>query len=840
MSIIDKYIEKRLEPIKRETQKEIKKLVKEKKELKESNEKLIDQTTESQWTPITLNGTQIQDKSSTLLEEYMSWVYANISAISEAVAQVKIQLYRLKNNVVEEVKEHPVLELIHRPNPYMTKSEFIELLTCYRLLTGESPIRLKGGLNPTELWPIDPLTISPIVAKTADSFELITGYELTDYSKGQIEVKKLKPNEIVFIKNINPRNKWRGYGVVEAAQGSIDTMHYSEKYNLNFFKNSAVPFTVLYTDQKLTEQIMSRLKDSWNTNYKGVNNAFKTAVLEAGLKVEKLQTSSKDMDFIEQQKFLRDKLMAMFKTTKIALGITEDVNRAAADASEYIFTKNCVKPKMAQFVEALNEFLLPLFDKTGTLFLDFEDPVPRDRTALINEYSAGYNKWLTPNEIRALEGYPEVEGGDEIWQSMVLTPMSEAIKNPPVVGNGPNNPSETNQPQPNQPEEPQEIEPVPLEPNKYFLRVMKATKKKELRDFSEQVANLRNRNIRMKALKEEFAKEIGKLLKSKVKTKTVPKYEPKYKDMRTKEDTDKYIKTLLDNSDKFEKKFNDVMKWKFYQPQMEFILNRLDKGTKFIYPQAKSILKQVGDEFMFDQNEQVNTAIDIITPEIEAILLAQGYEAMLTVSGMTYSLLDEARKYLAQTPKKLAKSITKTAYTRVRNSLAEGIKEGESINELKDRVLREYESLEVYQAENIARTEVTRATNFAAVDAFRQSGVIEGKEWMVVHDDRLCGYCAAMESLYKENLIKRLDENFFNKGDKIEEIDIETGEKTGKSMVIDYDDVNGPPLHCQCRCQLKAVEKIVEKQTKEVEKTEKTEEDLLKEIEEELIKVKNG
>jgi len=97
-----------------------------------------------------------------------------------------------------------------------------------------------------------------------------------------------------------------------------------------------------------------------------------------------------------------------------------------------------------------------------------------------------------------------------------------------------------------------------------------------------------------------------------------------------------------------------------------------------------------------------------------------------------------------------------------------------------------------------------------------------------------------MESLYKDRLIKKLDENFFNKGDKIEEIDIETGEKTGKSIIIDYDDVNGPPLHPQCRCQLKAVEKIVEKQTKEVEKIDKTEDDLLKEIEEELKKVKNG
>ncbi len=426
-------------------------------------EKLINQDTDPQWKTISINGMGLQEKSATLLEEYMSWTYANISAIAEAVSEIKIQLFKLKNNdEVEEVKEHPVLELIHRPNQFMTKKEFIQLLTIYRLLAGESPIRLKGKGLPTELWPIDPLNFKPIIGKTTDAFELIVGYEFSNTFNGEFKIINLKPEEVIFIKNMNPRNKWRGYGVVEASQNSIDTMHYSEQYNLNFFKNSAVPFTVLYTDQKLTSETINKLKNNWTSNYQGINNAFKTAVLEAGLKVERLQTSSKDMDFIEQQRFLRDKLMAMFKTTKVALGITEDVNRANAEASEYVFTKNCVRPKMAQFVESLNEFLLPIFDPKGELFLDFEDPVPQDRTALINEYSAAFNKWMTPNEIRKLEGFPDLEGGDEIYQPISLTPMSIAEASSIV--------------------EPKSGETPPAETPKMY-RIMKATKKFKLETF---------------------------------------------------------------------------------------------------------------------------------------------------------------------------------------------------------------------------------------------------------------------------------------------------------------------------------------------------------------------
>ena len=793
---------------------------------KTTKEKLIPPIDDDpQWKTISIGGFGLEEKSYTLLQEYISWTYANISAIAEAVSDIKIQLFKVKKDEVEEIKEHPVLELIHRPNSSMTKREFFYLLTIYKLLTGESPIRIRNVKNPTELWPLNPLNLRPLVGKSSDGFEMIIGYEFDDTFNGELKQRKLKPEEIIYIKNTNPNNMWRGYGVVEAAQNSIDTMHYSELYNLNFFKNSAVPFTVLYTDQKLTPQVVERLKASWNSSYRGVQNAFKTAILESGLKIEKLQQSSKDMDFIEQQRFLRDKLMAMFKTTKIALGITEDVNRANAEASEYVFSKNCIRPKMASLIESLNEFLLPIFDPEGKLFLDFEDPTPKDRATLISEYSTAYNKWLTPNEIRKLEGYPDLDGGDEIWQPINLTPMSS-----PRSSELPYIPEDKEKPKVSE-----EIKPEEGEEIKTGYRVMKLKgKRKPIKDFSEQIANLNNRNIRIKLLKRDLELQLKKILKSKVKPKPVTRHEPKYKDMKTKSDTEKYLKTISSNSDKFEKKMNETFKWNYYQPQAEEIINNIKrKGVKFIVRRSKKIEKQIGDEFMFDQAKYVAVGIDLMTPLLEEIIKSQGSEAMLTVAeSQVYSLMDAARKYLNQKPIKLAKSITETAYTRIRTSLAEGIKSGEGVRELTSRVLNEYKSLEVYQAENIARTEVTRATNFAAIDAFKQSGVVEGKEWVVVGDDRTCEFCMSMESEY--NSQAALDDKYFKVGDTVNGVD-------GGVMEITFDDVEGPPLHNQCRCQLKSVEKLVTKavENKEV-KIEPKEDQLLKEIEDELEGIKRA
>ena len=789
-------------------------------------EKLISSDPDPQWKTISLSGFGLPEKSATLLEEYISWTYANISAIAESVADIDFELYKVKGEDVDEVKEHSVLELLHRPNAEMTKREFLYLLQTYRLLTGESPIRIRRvGNEIKELWPLNPLKLTPIIGKTADGFEMIVRFDYTDEMNGQINKIELKPNEVIYIQNMNPKNIWRGYGVVEAAQGSIDTMHYSELFNQTFFKNSAVPYTVLYTDQKLNADIIDRLKNAWDANYKGPANAFKTAILEAGLKVEKLQQTSKDMDFIEQQKFLRDKLMAMFKTTKIALGITEDVNRANAEASEYVFAKNCVRPKMAQFVESFNEFLLPLFDDSEDLFLDFVDPVPKDRTAKIAEYTAGVDKWLTKNEIRDEEGLPPLEGGDEIWQPLMLTTMSNPTPNTPEV---------QTEPKPTEQQEEKPTEEKPTEESEEIetlgYRVLKVKGKKKLpSNLKEKVIALKNRNIRIKQMREDLKEEIKKILKSKIKPKPVFKNEPKYKDMRTKSDTDLYVKSLLSNSDKLEKEMNDAMKWKYFQPQMEEIMRKLDKGTKFIL--TKNIEKKIGKEFMWDQGKYLTLGIDLLTPILKKTLLIQGTEAMLTVKPeITYYLLDAARKYLNLKPKKVSKTVTSTAYDKIRKSLAEGIKNGESIAQLKDRVIGGYKSLEIYQAETIAKTEVSRATNFAAIDAFKQSGVVEGKEWIVTPDDRLCEFCASMESEY--NAQARLDDTYFKVGDSVNGID-------GGVMSIEFDNIESPPLHCNCRCVLKSVEKLVEKiEKKQKPKSKPKRDKLLDEVERELNGIK--
>jgi SPP1 gp7 family putative phage head morphogenesis protein len=48
------------------------------------------------------------------------------------------------------------------------------------------------------------------------------------------------------------------------------------------------------------------------------------------------------------------------------------------------------------------------------------------------------------------------------------------------------------------------------------------------------------------------------------------------------------------------------------------------------------------------------------------------------------------------------------------------------------------------RANAIARTEITRASTEAEIQAYEQSNVVSGKEWFTALDERTCDECSSM------------------------------------------------------------------------------------------------
>ncbi len=393
---------------------------------------------------------------------YTDWVYGATQAIAEDVASIDFKLYvnrtstknlalvgrsvlaprefaklkarrvkvQTKNNfgnlvtkdapALEEIENHPLLDLLHAPNPFMTKDEFFELTIQHMELAGEcfwAIIRNKLGA-PAELWPLMPYLVKVI----PDSKKFVAGYTYLVPAGGELF---LDAKDVIHHKYSNPNNFYRGMSVVAAAARSIDTDDHAADYNRKFFYNGAIPDATLETDTNLDDQAFKRLKDEWGATYGGTSNAHKVALLEAGLKFKMTSLSQKDMDFLASRNFSRDQILALFRVSKSILGLIEDSNRANMEAADYNHAKRVIRPKMIRLANRITEDLAPQFDVK--LVVGFVDPVPEDKEFILKEKTAAVDLWWTKNEVRELEGKDPVPDGDSLFVSTTLIPLDQAL-----------------------------------------------------------------------------------------------------------------------------------------------------------------------------------------------------------------------------------------------------------------------------------------------------------------------------------------------------------------------------------------------------------------------------
>lgn len=147
---------------------------------------------------------------------------------------------------------------------------------------------------------------------------------------------------------------------------------------------------------------------------------------------------------------------------------------------------------------------------------------------------------------------------------------------------------------------------------------------------------------------------------------------------------------------------------------------------------------------------------------------------------MRDALDDRIRKFADDTNEETRK--------RLRDSIGEGLLNGENQAKLIERVRDVYDKATGYRSERISRTETIFLSNEAALESYKQSPYVSGKEWLAEPD--ACEFCATFDGL-----TVGLDADFSGLGDTL------VGQQGGE-LTNNWLDVEAPPLHPNCRCTL--------------------------------------
>lgn len=368
--------------------------------------------------------------STKILQANKGWVYRNNDVIAQEVSKTDFELFTIGLSqgeiVYNPIVSHPLLDLLDNPNDESTLSDFLYVIQSHKKLTGDAfALKIRNGSQIVDLRILPPDKVKlNLQTPTEKDPTVIMNYQYTDVIDGNKVNITYDPKDIIHFKKPNPNNAFRGYGAVEALAETIDLDNLTTETTKRFFQNGAITNFVLSMEGKVTDEQLKRLNAELRSAYGGASNAYKAMILGGGMKPVDISYSNKELEFLAQLEWYRDKIMIGFGNTKASLGLVDDVNRASFDGSYAGWLKSTIKPDMEAIVNTLNEFLVPEF---GTnLVLGFKDPIPEDRSDDVVEATNLFKGGIiSRNEAREIVRLDPVEGdnGDEFYSAPTIAPQ---------------------------------------------------------------------------------------------------------------------------------------------------------------------------------------------------------------------------------------------------------------------------------------------------------------------------------------------------------------------------------------------------------------------------------
>jgi HK97 family phage portal protein len=309
--------------------------------------------------------------------------------------------------------DHPLIDLLARPNPAQSGAELLESFYGFLQTAGNAyleAVALNG--TPRELYALRPDRMKARPGKSGwpESYE---------YSAGGRKVVFAKPDDgadvspILHLKLFHPTNDYYGFSPLEAAASSVDLHNAASAWNKALLDNAARPSGALVYKgpegaENLSGEQFERLKSELEDAYQGSANAGRPLVLDGGLEWRSMSLSPSDMDFIDAKNMAAREIALAFGVPPMLLGIPGDNTYSNYKEANLAFWKQTVLPLVKKTAAALTGWLAPVYEGAQIICQTSEiDALAAERDAAWARISRA--DFLTDDEKRAALGFPALD-----------------------------------------------------------------------------------------------------------------------------------------------------------------------------------------------------------------------------------------------------------------------------------------------------------------------------------------------------------------------------------------------------------------------------------------------
>jgi HK97 family phage portal protein len=350
---------------------------------------------------------------------------ACVSIRAADLAKLPVHVKRWKKNGGSEiVRDHPLAQLLRKPNRDQTKFEFFEQMQVAYLLKSNAYAATprNGRGQPLAFLPIPPTQCSLWMEPGGSLYYRVT--RSNDYDRARLAMfGDLIPSADMLHLRWLTTNGLSGLSRISLARDAIGLSRALEKFSSSLFARGGSPGGVYKTTGKLSEASFARLKQQIEEKHEGLSNHGKSMLLEEGLDWVKQTMTAVESQTVEARKLQIEQVATGFDVPLHRLGIMPEGGGDAILQSHQMYLNNTLSTDAERWENKLNDMFDLDGDEIGVEFdLDYFNRADI-QTRLTALGTAITRSVYTVNEARRKEGLPDDPEGDIIFQPANMVPL---------------------------------------------------------------------------------------------------------------------------------------------------------------------------------------------------------------------------------------------------------------------------------------------------------------------------------------------------------------------------------------------------------------------------------
>ncbi len=371
--------------------------------------------------------------------EIISPLSIAIDKIAEHVAAIKPEVFNQRTD--QFLPDHPVLELLKKPNLWTRYEEFVKLYIVSFLTTGNGYMVATGASPasaPIELFNQLPQEITVNINTTdcyPESYDsIMCGFSSVKFTRNIImgDLFYLSSNRkqvLYHSKNLGMQTgNWRSHGFskLNSIMYELSLFKVGNLFNESVLANQGRASGAFTPTVQLEPDQLSKLAENSRAALEGSHNAGRILFLPVGMNYVELSKTAKDMEYAT---LIARTEKAIYNRFAIPLSLIETSSLSLANMETAMINLfiDAVLPVADRFFSDITTNLMDRYPNSDDLIITFDKKeIPALVDLQLDKLQKENNLHsLSTNEIRAELNRKPISGGDDVLAPSNLIPIGE-------------------------------------------------------------------------------------------------------------------------------------------------------------------------------------------------------------------------------------------------------------------------------------------------------------------------------------------------------------------------------------------------------------------------------